>query len=53
MELSHAELVSQERQGRHVRYRAAFAAMNGLLAYLSENCCQGLACAPVAANCQG
>ena len=44
-ELSHAELVSQERQGRNVLYRAAFTAMNDLLAYLTENCCQGAACA--------
>lgn len=45
-ELAHAELVSQERQGRNVMYRAAFPAMNGLLEYLTENCCQGLACTP-------
>ena len=52
-ELSHAELVSQERQGRNVLYRAAFPAMNGLLAYLVENCCQGAACTPdAAAVCQ-
>ena len=44
-ELSHAELVSQERQGRNVLYRAAFPAMNDLLAYLTENCCQGAVCA--------
>ena len=52
-ELSHAELVSQERQGRNVLYRAVFPAMNGLLAYLVENCCQGTACTPDAvALCQ-
>jgi DNA-binding transcriptional ArsR family regulator len=53
-ELSHAELVSQERLGRTVLYRASFAAMNDLLAYLTENCCQGAACATVDAlpcNC--
>ena len=44
-ELSHAQLVSQERQGRNVLYRAAFAAMNDLLAYLTDNCCQGAPCA--------
>ncbi len=44
-ELSHAQLVSQERQGRNVLCRAAFAAMNDLLAYLTENCCQGAPCA--------
>lgn len=47
-ELSHAELVSQERQGRNVRYRAAFPAMNDLLAYLTENCCEGATCTPTA-----
>ncbi|HBQ88081.1 ArsR/SmtB family transcription factor [Alcaligenes faecalis] len=45
-ELAHAELVSQERQGRNVVYRAAFPTMNELLDYLTENCCQGIACTP-------
>lgn len=44
-ELTHAGLVSQERQGRHLIYRAAFDQMNALLGYLTENCCQGKACA--------
>jgi ArsR family transcriptional regulator, arsenate/arsenite/antimonite-responsive transcriptional repressor len=43
-ELLHADLVSQERDGRHLIYRAAFERMNGLLSYLSENCCQGQPC---------
>jgi DNA-binding transcriptional ArsR family regulator len=43
-ELMHAGLVGQERQGRNLIYRAEFATMNGLLAYLTENCCQGEAC---------
>lgn len=43
-ELTHAGLVSQERQGRNLIYRASFATMNDLLAYLTENCCQGTAC---------
>lgn len=43
-ELTHADLVSQERQGRNLIYRASFATMNDLLAYLTENCCQGAAC---------
>lgn len=43
-ELTHAGLVSQERQGRNLIYRASFATMNELLAYLTENCCQGAAC---------
>lgn len=43
-ELTHGGLVSQERQGRNLIYRASFATMNDLLAYLTENCCQGAAC---------
>lgn len=48
-ELTHAGLVSQERQGRNLVYRASFTAMNELLGYLTENCCQGAACAPASA----
>lgn len=44
-ELTYAGLASQERQGRNLIYRAAFDQMNGLLAYLTDNCCQGEACA--------
>ena len=39
-----AGLVTQERQGRHLIYRAAFDAMQELLAYLTENCCRGDVC---------
>lgn len=53
-ELLHAGLVTQQRQGRYLIYRAAFDAMNALLAYLTENCCRGDACiAPVALACDG
>ena len=46
--LAHAGLVEAEPNGRHIRYRACFPAMAGLLAYLSENCCGGdaRACLP-------
>ena len=52
-ELSHAGLISQERQGRNLIYRAAFDTMNALLAYLTESCCEGQGCAPAdaAASC--
>ena len=43
-ELTHAGLVSQERDGRHLIYRAAFEHMNQLLGYLTEHCCQGQPC---------
>lgn len=45
-ELMHAGLVSQQRDGRNLIYRAAFDQMNALLAYLTEHCCQGQSCAP-------
>ena len=44
-ELLHAGLVKSEQQGRNLIYRAAYDRMNGLLAYLTENCCAGDACA--------
>jgi DNA-binding transcriptional ArsR family regulator len=40
-ELADAGLVAQERAGRHIIYRAAYDRMDGLIAYLTENCCQG------------
>ena len=43
--LSHAHLITQERDGRNLIYRANFTQMNGLLAYLSAHCCEGAACA--------
>jgi DNA-binding transcriptional ArsR family regulator len=43
-ELANAGLVTQERASRNLIYRAAFDRMNGLLAYLTQNCCEGSAC---------
>lgn len=43
-ELSHAGLVSAERDGRHLIYRPAIGRMNALLAYLTAHCCQGEPC---------
>jgi ArsR family transcriptional regulator, arsenate/arsenite/antimonite-responsive transcriptional repressor len=39
-ELMASGLVTQQRDGRFLIYRADFERMNGLLAYLTENCCQ-------------
>ena len=39
--LKHAGLVTFKREGRSLIYAAEYAAMNGLLGYLTENCCQG------------
>lgn len=44
-ELVNAGLVTQERASRHLIYRAHYEHMNALLAYLTQNCCQGADCA--------
>lgn len=44
-ELANAGLVTSERASRHLVYRAAFPRMTALLAYLTDNCCEGAACA--------
>jgi DNA-binding transcriptional ArsR family regulator len=49
-QLANAGLVTQRRQSRSIIYTADYAAMNGLMAYLMENCCGGVACTP-AASC--
>ena len=48
--LSQAGLVKSDREGRHVRYRADFDSIQGLVLFLMEDCCQGKAevCGPVA-----
>src|ERR1700730_211983 len=40
-QLRHAGLVTFRRKARSLIYAAEYAAMNGLLAYLTEHCCQG------------
>ncbi len=40
-QLRHAGLLRCRRESRSLIYTAEFAAMNALLAYLTENCCQG------------
>jgi ArsR family transcriptional regulator, arsenate/arsenite/antimonite-responsive transcriptional repressor len=40
-QLKQAGLISFRREGRSLIYAAEYAAMNGLLMYLTENCCQG------------
>ena len=43
-ELVNAGLVSQERMSRNLIYRAGFAQMDGVLGYLTANCCAGAGC---------
>ncbi|WP_027211790.1 ArsR/SmtB family transcription factor [Burkholderia sp. WSM2232] len=53
-DLSHAGLVTGQQQGRFIYYSANFSAMNGLIAFLTENCCGGAACeAGAAPQCRG
>jgi len=46
--LRHAGLIACRREGRSLIYSADYERMNGLVAYLTDNCCQGdpAACAP-------
>ena len=39
--LHRAGLMTQERKSREIIYAADFGAMNGLVGYLTENCCGG------------
>lgn len=39
--LLHAGLVDAEPSGRHIRYRANFAQVQGLIDFLMRNCCGG------------
>ena len=48
-ELLNAGLVSQERSGRNLIYRADYEQMNQVLSYLTSNCCQGEPCLDKAA----
>ena len=49
-ELLNAGLISQERVGRNLVYRAHFARMNDLLSFLTANCCGGTDCFDAAKN---
>lgn len=48
-QLANAGLVTQRRESRSIIYSADYAAMNGLMAYLTENCCGGVSCDDAAA----
>jgi DNA-binding transcriptional ArsR family regulator len=46
-QLAYAGLVTQRRVSRQIIYTTDFAAMNTVMAYLTENCCgSGAACPP-------
>jgi DNA-binding transcriptional ArsR family regulator len=46
-----AGLVTVRRDGRSMIYAARYETMNGLLAFLTANCCQGLSTSSVAVLC--
>ena len=50
--LGRAGIISSQRDGRHIIYRANFAALSGLILYLMEDCCGRTAelCEPIAAS---
>jgi ArsR family transcriptional regulator len=48
-ELSHADLVVSRQDGRFVIYCANIDSMNGVIGFLTENCCGGNPCSPHAA----
>lgn len=43
-ELLHCELITQEREGRNLRYRANVDQMQFLLVFLTDECCHGQPC---------
>ena len=47
--LTRAGLITQRRESRSLIYAADFGQMNALIGFLTENCCGGASCAPVAA----
>ena len=44
--LTRAGLIEQRRESRSLIYSADFDSMNGLVGFLTENCCGGASCAP-------
>ena len=49
-ELVHAKLITARSEGRFIIYSANVAAMNGLIGYLTENCCGGIPCGPASCS---
>jgi len=45
-ELSYADLIKSQQDGRYIIYTTNFDTMNNLLGFLTENCCGGNPCSP-------
>ena len=50
-ELTNAELVIARPESRFIYYSANFETMNGLIGYLTENCCAGVPCSSIEVCC--
>ena len=48
--LARAGLVNARQESRFIYYSVKYSAMDNLIAYLSQNCCQGKACLPKTAS---
>jgi DNA-binding transcriptional ArsR family regulator len=48
-QLANAGLISQRRQSRSIIYSADYNTMNGVMGYLTENCCGGISCSAITA----
>ena len=48
--LTRADLIVQRRESRSLIYSANFDTMNGLIAFMTENCCGGASCAPAVSS---
>lgn len=48
--LTRAGLLHSRQESRFIHYAVDFAAVDGLLAYLVEDCCQGMDCLPKTAG---
>jgi ArsR family transcriptional regulator, arsenate/arsenite/antimonite-responsive transcriptional repressor len=51
-ELLHSGMVTQERDGRNLIYRADLARMSELMDYLAAHCCLGAGCEELAGSCK-
>lgn len=51
-EMSNAGLIRARQESRHIYYSANYPAMNELLEYLTENCCQGIPCSVKTPCCE-
>ena len=45
-----AGLIAARREGRSIIYAAQFDRMNALIAFLTENCCNGASCPPASSS---